>query len=272
MEPATRAITTDSDPDVRAMAADALGHYWTGEPEPITALRDAAGGDDPKVAKAAKSALRRLRLSKIPKPGLRRAPDASIENEIDPRFPWSDLLRRWSVELCNDDSFALTQDDAVIESGWTGAEPAAENELRDLERRIGQTLPPSYRSFLLTTNGYVPGSSVSRIRPAREVKPFIDEESDWVDVWIETDTAPMTVAEHVATRGQDVVNARWQLLSNAIQVSDVFDGAVYLLCPTVVDDEGEWEAWHFASWLPGAARFASWWDLINAEYRTWLTG
>ena len=78
----------------------------------------------------------------------------------------------------------------------------------------------------------------------------------------------LTLAEHVATR-DDVVNARWHLLSDAIQISDTYDGAVYLLCPTVIDEEAEWEAWLFATWVPGAARFTSWWDLLNEEYRTW---
>lgn len=163
-------------------------------------------------------------------------------------------MRRWSFELCDDEAFALTQDDSVIESGWTGAEPVAEGELRDREHRIGRTLPPSYRSFLQTTNGYVGGGSVPRIRPAREVKGFVNDEFEWVDIWIETAGAgtPLTVAEHVATRGQDVVNARWQLLSDAIQVSDTYDGAVYRCAP------------------PSAtARFSSWWDLLNEEYRTW---
>jgi hypothetical protein len=116
MGPATRALVVESDPDVRATAAEAIGYYWTGEPEPISALRDATDDDDPKVAKAAKSALRRLRLSKVPRPQRRHRPTAAAETEIDPRFPWSELLHRWSLELCEERDFALTQDDAVIES------------------------------------------------------------------------------------------------------------------------------------------------------------
>jgi hypothetical protein len=183
-------------------------------------------------------------------------------------------LRRWSFELCEDECFALTQADEVIESGWTGSDAVGEDELEDLERRLGRSLPPSYRSFLKTTNGYVGGGSVPRMRTERAVKPFVDDERKWVDIWLETagERTPLTVAEHVATGGQDVVKARWQLLADAVQVSDTYDGAVYVLCPTIVDDEGEWEAWLFATWLPGAARFSSWWDLVNAEYQAWQAG
>ena len=79
---------------------------------------------------------------------------------------------------------------------------------------------------------------------------------------------PLTIDEHVASRGDDVVSARWQLLTETIQVSDAHDGAVYLLCPAVVDGDGEWEAWLFANWLPGAVRHRSWWDLLVAEHQS----
>lgn len=271
MEPAIHALASDPDPDVRAEAADAIAYYWTGEAEPIAALQHASGDEDTKVVKAAKSALRRLHLSELPEPPAGDEPTAAPSIEIDPRFRWSELLGRWSRELCEYEDFVLTQDDAVIESGWTGSNPVDAADLLDLERRLGRTLPPSYRAFLMTTDGYVGGGSVERIRPAREVRPFVEEESEWVEVWLATagDGPPMSVADHVASRGRDEVIARWQLLSDAIQVSDTFDGAVYLLCPPVADDDGEWEAWLFANWLPGAARFASWWDLINEEYRNW---
>lgn len=270
MTPAIQALVMEPDATVRARAAEAIGYYWTGEPAAISALQDATGDNDPKVAKAATSALRRLRVRAIPKPKRDRGRTTATATEIDPRFPWSELLHRWSLELCEEREFALTQDDVVIESGWTGSDPVADDELRDLEHRVGRDLPPSYRSFLKTTNGYVGGGSVPRIRPASEVRPFVDEESEWVDIWLETagGEPQLTIDEHVATR-DDVVNARWQLLSDAIQISDTYDGAVYLLCPTVVDEEAEWEAWLFATWLPGAARFTSWWDLLNEEYRTW---
>lgn len=270
LAPATRALVEEPDPAVRIGAAEAIGHYWTGEPEPIIALHRAVDDDATQVARAAKSALRRLRLIPIPTPRT-VSPPTPLDAEADPRFPWSQLLRRWSHQLCQDRAFALTQDDPVIEAGWTGAGPASTHDLADLESRLGRALPPSYRAFLETTDGYVGGGSVARARPAREVAPFVVEEREWVDAWLEPHGGgtALTVIEHVACRGRDVVDARWSLLSDAVQVSDTFDGAVYLLCPAVVDDAGEWEAWLFATWLPGAARFASWWDLVAEEHRLW---
>lgn len=50
-------------------------------------------------------------------------------------------------------------------------------------------------------------------------------------------------------------------ISHAPDASDV-----YLLNPRVVTPDGEWEAWYFAHWLPGAVRYRSFWDLMNDEY------
>ena len=93
-----------------------------------------------------------------------------------------------------------------------------------------------------------------------------------IDIWLDTaGETSLTVPEHVASRGLNVAEARWELLTDAIQVSDVNDGAVYLLCPTIADEHGEWEAWLFATWLPGAQRLGSWWELLRAEYEAWRT-
>lgn len=263
--PAVAALGADADPEVRAAAADALGWYWTGEAEPIAALRAATTDPDRAVARSATAALRRLHLEPMARPGRGVPLEGAVE--VDPRYPWAALLGAWSHELCSDQQFALTQPDEVIESGWTGSGPASDEAIRDLEARLGRRLPPSYRSFLQTTDGFVGGGSVDRIRPASEVRPFVEEEAEWVEIWLDSagGEAPMSLAEHVASQGEDPVWARWSLLAEAIQVSDVFDGAVYLLCPSVTDERGEWEAWCFANWLPGADRHASWWDLLSAE-------
>ena len=53
-----------------------------------------------------------------------------------------------------------------------------------------------------------------------------------------------------------------------LEISDESDSAIYLLNPEVVTAEGEWEAWLFANWLPGASRYRSFAELMEAEYRT----
>jgi hypothetical protein len=47
------------------------------------------------------------------------------------------------------------------------------------------------------------------------------------------------------------------------------DAAILLLNPKIVTDEGEWEAWYLDSKLPGAFRFRSFQELMQAQYE-WL--
>jgi hypothetical protein len=248
MDAAVQVLRGDPSAEVRAAAADALGYYWTGEGEAADVLLDAQDDPDPAVAAAATKARRRLKLAKRPRP---RPAAAGPTAEIDDRYPWLEFLRRWSRDLLSVEEFALTQDDAVVEGGWLGFPAAAESEIATLEARLGRRLPRSYRSFLATTNGFRGGGpAIRRIRPAGEVKPFGEEEREWVEIWAASGPPEEAVP-----------------LRTAVQVSDVGDGAVYLLCPDVVHAGGEWEAWLFANWVPGARRYASWWALLQAEHQ-----
>ena len=56
---------------------------------------------------------------------------------------------------------------------------------------------------------------------------------------------------------QDLVRMSREYLRTALEVNDVGDAAVYLLNPEVVTPDGEWEAWFFANWLPGANGYRS---------------
>ena len=69
---------------------------------------------------------------------------------------------------------------------------------------------------------------------------------------------------------QDPITLRVEYLQTALQISDVGDSSIYLLNPQVVTEEGEWEAWFFANWLPGAARYRSFQELMKEEYRNFL--
>ena len=58
-------------------------------------------------------------------------------------------------------------------------------------------------------------------------------------------------------------------MGSLVQVSDVGDG-VYLLNPEAVTPDGEWEAWFFANWVPGARRYPSFAHLMRDEYLTFV--
>lgn len=53
-------------------------------------------------------------------------------------------------------------------------------------------------------------------------------------------------------------------------ISAVGDSAVYLLNPEVRTPSGEWEAWFFANWNPGACRYRSFWEMMQRECQSFI--
>jgi hypothetical protein len=138
-------------------------------------------------------------------------------------------------------AFLERVEEAVPEPG------ASSEEIAVAERRLGTTLPPGYRSFLETTNGFGPiGHFVRRLRPVGEIRWLRDEDSELIRVWVEA-------------TGDDA-------LAKRLVVSDDEDGARVLLNPAVVDEEGDWEAWFFAHWVPGAEPYSSFRELLEETY------
>ena len=67
---------------------------------------------------------------------------------------------------------------------------------------------------------------------------------------------------------QDCVNIRCEYLENALEISsESGDGDIFLLIPDVVFENGEWEAWHMGSKLPGANRYRSFYELMEIVLR-----
>jgi hypothetical protein len=124
---------------------------------------------------------------------------------------------------------------------------APAEEIAIAEQRLGMTLPPGYRSFLVTTNGFGPiGLFVRRLRPVGEIQWLRDEDPELIRIWAEA-------------TGDDA-------LAKTLVVSDEEDGARVLLNPAVVDDEGEWEAWFFAHWVPSAEPYSSFRELLEETH------
>ncbi len=138
-----------------------------------------------------------------------------------------------------------------------------------MEARLGVSLPETYKGFLRCSNGFSGfGMNPLHLRPVEEIDWFAAEQQDWIDIWTDAHAGGPTVPDEdyfVYGDAQDCVNLRVAYLRSALQISDVSEGAVYLLNPQVKSDTGEWEAWFFANWLPGAARFRSFRDLVLDE-------
>ncbi len=153
----------------------------------------------------------------------------------------------------------------VIASGWLGFPGATEQQLAALEGRLGTPLPPSYRSFLQASNGFLqPGVIVPRLLGTDEVDWFRVAHQETIDDW----TPGAGPGQVELASGPDGFE---RYLPSTLQVSALerVGTAVYLLNPKVVDGDGEWEAFYFAHWVPGVNRYPSFRALMHAEQEHW---
>jgi hypothetical protein len=186
-------------------------------------------------------------------------------------FGWRSFLERFSHDLLANEQIRSTLPPDVVASGWLGFDPATKSGITALEQRLGVTLPPSYREFLEVTNGWRCISPfVYRLWSTADVTWLSERhQRDIIDPWLKESETYATSDDEYFVYGddQDTVNLRPEYLRTALEISDYGDAAIYLLNPKVVSVYGEWEAWMLASWLPGASRYRSFRELLEAEYR-----
>jgi SMI1/KNR4 family protein SUKH-1 len=183
---------------------------------------------------------------------------------------WDTWLRQWNRQLLS--RYDPSTYDAfvdplvtplVVAGGWLGAPAAAEEQVAELETRLGARLPPSYRSFLLTANGFLqPGIIVPRLLAADEVSWLRDVDRQTIEAWTGAADAGGSVGPDAFER----------YLPSTLRVSarETVGTAMYLLNPEIITADGEWEAWFFAHWVPGVRRFPSFWALMHAEQEDFL--
>jgi hypothetical protein len=177
---------------------------------------------------------------------------------------WTVWLRQFSAELI--ERVDLDQPDAFrheavtaarISTGWLGEPGLEETELAALETRLGVALPPSYRSFLAASNGFLfPGLIIPRLLTGGEVAWYRAVDPETVAIWGST-------AEPGSPESQ---------LGDCLAISEreLIGTAILLLNPLVRDAGGEWEALYLAHWIPGANRYRSFQELLEQERQTFL--
>lgn len=101
-------------------------------------------------------------------------------------FQWRSFLERFSSDLLANEHIRTTLLPDVVTSGWLGFDPATESEITALERRLGVSLPPSYRQFLGVTNGWrCTGPFVYRLWSTAEVTWLSERhQQDIIDPWL----------------------------------------------------------------------------------------
>ena len=143
--------------------------------------------------------------------------------------------------------------------------------LEALEGRLGIALPPSYREFLATTNGWrTTGRESIRLFPTDEVGWLRDIDPKTIEIWANLDypAIPDDVYFVYGDR-QDTTKIRTEYFRDMLVISsrDWANQDQLWLNPRVVFEDGEYEAWHFSTEYPGASRHRSFRELIEDERR-----
>ncbi len=203
-------------------------------------------------------------------------------------FNWRTFLQQASSDLLTDAAIRAMVADGVVAAGWLGYEGATEEEIVALEERLRVRLPPSYRSFLAETNGWRNcGPFIYNLWPCSGVHWFQERNQAWIDAYVHPENNGIEIVwpagqeppkprplmdEEYLTYGdkQDSCRFRTEYLQTALEISDVGDSAILLLNPKIVTDGGEWEAWLFANWMPGAYRYRSFGELVQGEHESFL--
>jgi hypothetical protein len=204
-------------------------------------------------------------------------PDGSVD-----RLGWNGFLRRWSDDIIgllrtlNRDLAPL--DKEAVELGYLGYSGASQEEIDVSERRLGVKLPPSYKEFLVVTNGWrqvAMDAESGRMFRVSEIGWFRDLYPDSLEGWLLGSRGMPDPSDDQYFRygsDQDSITVRNRYLKEALAISQQVDAAVYLLNPRVVGPEGEWEAWFFGYSLPGANRYRSFKEMMEAEYHRVIGG
>lgn len=189
------------------------------------------------------------------------------------QFDWHTLMISWNAHLVVHPDIEEYIDVTELQHQWLGFPGATEAQLVHLESRLATTLPPSYRAFLTYTNGWrFLTFTIENIYSTENVTWFIDRYPRIVQAWMSMPALDIPDSRYyVYDEYQREIDIRPAYLSSCLLISDITDAAMLLLNPCVVTGDGEWEAWLLASWLPGAHRYRSFWDLMQAEYQAFVT-
>lgn len=185
---------------------------------------------------------------------------------------WQALLAQINEQILRDEDFRkggiISQEQ--LTANWLGRTAATESELVAVEQRLLCRLPSSYRSFLATSNGFGPISPfIYDLCSTAEVNWLVDEEPKLVELWEKDpilDDPELADNPYLLYDGNQFEGTlRPGHLRQCLMISHWGDAGFLALNP-VQQQNGEWEAWHFANWLPGAVRYRSFAELMQHSY------
>jgi hypothetical protein len=194
--------------------------------------------------------------------GPKRSPDLPPPPAAD-AFDWNAFLKQWSDESLSllrslGADYGFDAERRLVERASARFDGASEAAIDALERRIGRRLPPSYRTFLATSDGLLavlPGGSLV---PAKDVRMLGDAWPPWLAEW----TSMVDIGVPGAA-SPPIAGAR---MPDMLVVSDdpenLFEAM--LLDPAAIGGDGEWRALFFNDAAPGATPYGSFRQMMIA--------
>jgi len=123
----------------------------------------------------------------------------------------------------------------VPTSRWPGTQPASEDAVRAAEQRLGVALPPSYRNFLLVSNGWVEmPADAGTLRTVDAIGWYPETDPEMWNAWFGPDMP-------------DFSELKSELKPSLLITTDAYRGDVWLLNPDHKGADGEWRAYEWWS-------------------------
>ncbi|MGH3165604.1 MAG: SMI1/KNR4 family protein, partial [Trebonia sp.] len=142
-------------------------------------------------------------------------------------------------------------DEAQRDSGWLGFPGAGEADIASAERRLGVRLPPSYRNFLLVSNGWREiGVYVSVLRPVQEVGWFREVEQPTWELFRNDLVLEHLPDQAMAARMRRSSEEFARHIGRCLALSFGGDDDYWLLDPEQADAGGEWAAYTWSAESP----------------------
>lgn len=144
------------------------------------------------------------------------------------------ILKKISETAIRQGEFTFTNEQ--VESKWLGNAGASVEEIKKLEEKLQIILPKDYKDFLLISNGFTtPNENIEpSFEPVSNVGFLKDIDPELIETWISNDEL-LDVAVKLA---------------RSIVVGGINEEQYFLLVPPLLEN-GQWEYWKFASWIPG---------------------
>jgi hypothetical protein len=164
----------------------------------------------------------------------------------------------------------------ILESNWLGYDGATEEQIQQADRRLGTTLPATYRKFLTVSNGWrMLATEWTGLLPVEEIGWFRELNEKRMNLCIQGATRRQDyrdVHDHPGDEMRDDEDEAYVFipasdLRASLQISNDQETTV-LLNPNVVTPKGEWQLLHLTP--DTQLRYKSFRAFMREEYRNLL--